>query len=40
MPPTLLQPTSVAHALNDLREDGETDELDNRRFNEETGDSD
>jgi hypothetical protein len=40
VPPTLLQLTSVAHALNDLREDGETDDLDNRHFNEETGDSD
>jgi hypothetical protein len=39
VPPTLLQLTSVAHALNDLREDGETDDLDNRHFDDETGDS-
>jgi hypothetical protein len=33
IPPTLLALTSakIADALNDLREDGETDELDNRR---------
>jgi hypothetical protein len=41
IPPTLLALTStkIADALNDTREDGVTDELDNRRFNEETGDS-
>jgi hypothetical protein len=44
VPPSLVDLTrgvaSIAHALNDQREDGETDDLDHRHFNEETGDTD
>jgi hypothetical protein len=44
VPPSLMQLVAsvpaVAHALNDQREDGETDDLDHRHFNEETGDTD
>jgi hypothetical protein len=41
VPQSLLElTTTIAHALNDQREDGETDDLDHRHFNEETGDTD